>query len=225
MATRDTTISAIAFGAACSYQFGATLSVFAAVSRPYLVVPFLAYLLITTVIYMRATTARVSRTPFLILSMDKPTFLEFPRASAIWAEARGSIVQFFRRSMPIFLGITVAASVLDWMGVIARLAVWIEPAMALFHLPRETAVAVVFSCIRKDAILLLSSGPGFSRLRDGQILTAVYLAGVLLPCVVTALTIGYERSMRFALVLVVRQAAVALAFSLILAWCTNWLGI
>jgi Fe2+ transport system protein B len=70
-ATRDVTISAIAFGAACSYQFGATLSVFAAVSRPYLAVPFLAYLVLTTVIYMRSMMPRVSRTPFLILSMDK----------------------------------------------------------------------------------------------------------------------------------------------------------
>jgi len=224
-ATRDSTISAIAFGAACSYQFGATLSVFAAVSRPYLAVPFLVYLVITTVIYMRLMTTRVSRTPFLVLSMDKPTFLEWPRASAIWAEARGSIVQFFRRSMPIFLGITIAASLLEWMGVIARAATWIEPAMAAFHLPKETAVVVVFSCIRKDAILLLSDGPGFSNLRNGQILTAVYLAGVLMPCLVTALTISYEKSMRFALVLVVRQGAAALVFSLILAWFANLFGI
>jgi hypothetical protein len=59
--------------------------------------------------------------------------------------------------MPIFLGITVAASLLDWMGIIARLAVWIEPPMALFQLPREAAVAVIFACIRKDAILMLSN--------------------------------------------------------------------
>jgi Fe2+ transport system protein B len=63
-ATRDTTISAIAFGSACSYQFGATLAVFAAVARPYLVIPYLTYLVATTAIYMRATTPRTAQTPF-----------------------------------------------------------------------------------------------------------------------------------------------------------------
>jgi hypothetical protein len=157
--------------------------------------------------------------------MDKPTFLEWPRPAAVWAEARGSILQFFQTSMPIFLAITVAASLLDWIGAIAVLASWIQPSMALFQLPSESAVAVVFSCIRKDAILLLGNDPAFSRLRDGQILTAVYLAGVLLPCIVTALTIGYEKSMRFALLLVTRQAIAAILFSMTLAWSTHWLGI
>jgi len=94
-ATRDTTISAIAFGSACSYQFGATLAVFAAVSRPMLVVPYLAYLVITTIIYSRLVARKMPDSPFLILSMDKPTFLEIPRPKAIWSEARTTLVHFF----------------------------------------------------------------------------------------------------------------------------------
>lgn len=223
-ATRDTTISGIAFGSACSYQFGATLAVFAAVSRPFLVVPFLAYLTLTTIIYMRLTAANTAGSPFLVLSMDKPTFLEWPRPSAIWAEARGTILHFFRRAMPIFLGITVVASLLDWAGVINVLVSWVRPAMAAFDLPKEAAVSVVFSCIRKDAILLFTNDPGFAHLRDGQILTAVYIAGVLLPCLVTTLTITREKSVRFALTLMARQAVAAVVFGLILAWGANWLG-
>ncbi|WP_168186741.1 hypothetical protein [Hydrocoleum sp. CS-953] len=38
------------------------------------------------------------------------------------------------------------------------------------------------------------------------ILTGVYLAGVLFPCLVTALTIACEQSFKFALMLMGRQA-------------------
>jgi len=224
-ATRETTISAIAFGSACSYQFGATLAVFAAVSRPALVVPYLAYLVFSTMIYSRIVAGRMPNSPFLILSMDKPTFLELPRPKAIWAEARSTIIHFFRRAMPIFIGITIVASVLDWMGVINIIARRVQPVMTLFNLPAQASVAVVFSCIRKDAILLFTNDAGFAQLRNGQILTAVYLAGVLLPCLVTALTVAREKSARFALALMARQAAAAVTFTLILAWGTTLLNL
>jgi len=217
-ATRDTTISAIAFGSACSYQFGATLAVFAAVSRPMLVVPYLAYLVITTIIYSRLVARKMPDSPFLILSMDKPTFLEIPRPKAIWSEARTTLVHFFRRAMPVFVGITVVASVLDWLGMINVISRWVSPVMAAFNLPAQASVAVVFSSIRKDAILLFTNDGGFAHLRNGQILTAVYLAGVLLPCLVTALTIAREKSVKFALTLMATQAGAAVAFSLLLAW-------
>ncbi|HLJ91469.1 MAG TPA: nucleoside recognition domain-containing protein [Candidatus Angelobacter sp.] len=219
-ATRDTTISAIAFGSACSYQFGATLAVFGAVSKPFLVVPYLGYLVLTTIIYARIVAGKTPKSPFLILSMDKPTFLEAPRPKAIWAEARVTIIHFFRRAMPIFLGITVVASVLDWLGVINLISKWVSPVMTAFNLPAQAAVAVVFSSIRKDAILLFTNDAGFAHLRNGQILTAVYLAGVLLPCLVTALTIAREKSTMFALKLMTVQAGAAVAFSLLLAWGT-----
>lgn len=224
-ATRDTTISAIAFGSACSYQFGATLAVFAAVSRPFLVAPYLVYLVVTTMIYSRVVAGKAPKSPLLVLSMDKPTFLEVPRPRAIWAEARVTILHFFRRAVPIFLAITVVASLLDWMGVINIISHWVRPVMTAFNLPPEASVAVVFSSIRKDAILLFTNDAKFSQLRNGQILTAVYFAGVLLPCLVTALTIAREKSARFALRLMARQAVGAVIFTLILAWGTRLLGL
>jgi len=57
-----------------------------------------------------------------------------------------------------------------------------------------------------------------SLLSPVQILTGVYLAGVLFPCLVTALTISREQSPKFTLELMVRQAIAAIVFALILAW-------
>lgn len=222
--SRGTCISAIAFGAACSYQFGATLGVFSATQRPFLVVPFLLYLTVTTLIYTRLTAPRAARSGRDLLMVEGRAFLEWPRPSAIWRESSGTLVHFFRKAVPIFLLITVIASLLDWLGAIDALAGVLGPLMALFRLPAETALPVMLSSIRKDGILLFAEQEAINSFSAGQILTAVYLAGVLVPCLVTALTIAREQSPRFVAKLLGRQALAATAFSLILAWTSALFG-
>ncbi|MGL5834941.1 MAG: GTPase, partial [Waterburya sp.] len=125
--SRGTCISAIAFGSACSYQFGATLGVFSAAKLPYLIIPYLLYLTATTLIYTRiisSPTAKSAQNPLVI---EGRAFLEFPRWSVIWREAEATINQFLFNAIPIFLIITVIASLLNWLGVIPTLANIINP--------------------------------------------------------------------------------------------------
>jgi Fe2+ transport system protein B len=51
-----------------------------------------------------------------------------------------------------------------------------------------------------------------------QVLTAVALAGIFLPCLVTVLAITRELGWRFALRLMARQATAAVLSCLVLAW-------
>ncbi|MEM7648504.1 MAG: nucleoside recognition domain-containing protein [Cyanobacteria bacterium P01_A01_bin.70] len=221
--SRQTCVSAIAFGSACSYQFGATLGVFSAANLPGLVVPYLGYLTLTTLIYTRLVAPKAARSPHNALMIEQRTFLEMPRWPAIWRETQGTLNQFFTNAIPIFLVITVIASVLDWLGLITLLAAWINPLMGLFDLPPEAALPVILASIRKDGLLLFAEPDTLAVLTPLQILTGVYLAGVLLPCLVTALTIAREQSMRFAVGLMARQAIAAIAFSMLLAWGGHWL--
>ncbi|MEO0758671.1 MAG: nucleoside recognition domain-containing protein [Cyanobacteria bacterium J06648_16] len=221
--SRQTCVSAIAFGAACSYQFGATLGVFSAANLPGLVVPYLGYLTLTTLIYTRLITPKAARSSHNALMIERRTFLERPRWSAIWRETRGTLHQFFTNAIPIFVVITLIASVLDWLGLLALLAEWINPLMGLFGLPPEAAVPVILASIRKDGLLLFAEPDTLALLTPLQILTGVYLAGVLLPCLVTALTIAREQSLRFAVGLMARQAIAAISFSMLLAWGGRWL--
>ncbi|MEM6379480.1 MAG: ferrous iron transporter B, partial [Bacteroidota bacterium] len=122
------------------------------------------------------------------------------------------------------LVITVIASVLDWLDLITLLAGWMSPLMGLFDLPPEAAVPVILASIRKDGLLLFAEPDTLALLTPLQILTGVYLAGVLLPCLVTALTIAREQSVRFAVGLMARQALAAIAFSMLLAWGGGWLA-
>ncbi|ACB54193.1 putative ferrous iron transport protein [Crocosphaera subtropica ATCC 51142] len=216
--SRGTCISAIAFGSACSYQFGATLGVFSAASLTYLVIPYLLYLTITTLIYARIISSPTAKSTQNSLVIEGRAFLEFPRWSVIWREAKSTIQQFLFNAIPIFLMITIIASVLNWLGVIATLANIINPLMGWFNLPPEASLPIVLASIRKDGLLLFAEPETLAMLTPLQVLTGVYLAGVLLPCLVTLLTIMQEKSSRFALLLLGKQAIAAMFFSLLLAW-------
>ncbi|MXV63575.1 ferrous iron transporter B [Natronorubrum sp. JWXQ-INN-674] len=215
--TRCTTISAISFGSACSYQFPATLAVFAAVGMAWLVVPYLAILVATTLLYVRVIAPANARTTDL--AVDRRSFLEWPRPSAIWREARSSIASFVTTALPIFVGICIAAALLEYVGLLDRFGSVLEPAMTAFALPTEAALPIVFAAIRKDGIALLTAETvGLAVLSPVDVLVAVYLAGVLLPCLVTAITVAREVSVRFVAAMLARQVGAAIGFALVIAW-------
>jgi Fe2+ transport system protein B len=223
--SRGQAMSAIAFGAACSYQLPATLAVLAAAanatntSAAWLTFVFLTYLFGTTVLYLRLTASRESRNSLNVLMTPSRTFMQWPSLSALWREMSSTIKQFFWQAMPIFVLICVAASLLAKFGVLDAISRILGPVMGLFNLPSESALAVVLASIRKDGIFLFAAEDGLSfPMTAAQSLTAVYLAGVLLPCLVTALTIAKESSWKQAGLLLAQQAAFAILFSLALAW-------
>ncbi len=82
----------------------------------------------------------------------------------------------------------------------------------------QNTLVIEHRTFRKDGLLLFAEPNMVSLLSPLQILTGVYLAGVLLPCLVTALTIAHEQSLKLALGLMARQVVAAILFSMILAW-------
>ncbi|CCQ64884.1 Similar to ferrous iron transporter protein B [Crocosphaera watsonii WH 0402] len=191
---------------------------FSAANLTYLVVPYLLYLTATTLIYTRIISSSTAKSTQNALVIEGRAFLEFPRWSVIWREAKSTIQQFLFNAIPIFVIITIIASLLNWLGVIATLANIINPLMGWFNLPPEASLPIVLASIRKDGLLLFAEPETLAMLTPLQVLTGVYLAGVLLPCLVTLLTIMQEKSSRFALLLLGKQAIAAIIFSLFLAW-------
>nr|WP_309138888.1 nucleoside recognition domain-containing protein [Haloterrigena gelatinilytica] len=122
-------------------------------------------------------------------------------------------------SDPVFAGICVVAALLDYLGALERLGAVLEPAMAAFALPAEAALPIVLAAIRKDGIALLTAeSAAVEALSPVEVLVAVYLAGVLLPCLVTAITVAREVSARFVAGMLARQAAAAIGFAFVIAW-------
>lgn len=228
--SRGTAISAIAFGAACSYQLPATLAVLSSAAvkadkNPALIsLYFLGYLLLTTLIYLRLTTPFRSRSALNILVLPERSYLQWPSLKSIIREARGTIHQFFMRAIPVFLLICIVASLLTQSGMMKHASELLSPVMQIFNLPADTALVVILASIRKDGIFLLASETQSSlTMTIPQVLTAVYLAGVLFPCLVTALTISREISWSKTGALLTRQATAAMLFAMILAWGATWI--
>ena len=216
--TRCTTISAISFGSACSYQFPATLAVFAAVGMGWLVGPYLLVLAATTFIYVGLIAPAEARQSTIVV--DRRTFLQWPDPTAVAREAWNALREFFMKALPVSVVITFVAAALDRLGVIDALGSVLGPAMALFNLPADAALTVVLASIRKDGIALLTADGASTAaaLSPVQVLVVVYLAGVSLPCLVTAFTVAREVSPRWALTMMLRQAAAAIGFSLLIGW-------
>ncbi len=215
--TRCTTISAISFGSACSYQFPATLAVFAAVGMGWLVGPYLLVLAVTTLIYVAVIAPPEARQSTTVI--DRRTFLQWPDPRAVAREAWSALREFFVKALPVFVVITFVAALLDRAGVIDALGSVLGPVMGVFNLPADAALTVVLASIRKDGIALLAADGGVATaLSPVQVLVAVYLAGVLLPCLVTAFTVAREVSTRWALTMMARQAGAAIGFAIAIAW-------
>ena len=222
--TRQTTVGAIAFGSACSYQLGATLAVFAAAGRIGLIAPYLVLLVVATLLYTRLTSDPVARSALNALLIEPRTFLTRPSLAAVGAEARGVVWAFIGTAVPTFFAIAMVASLLDWSGVLDSAGRLLGPAMAVFALPVEAALPTVLAAVRKDGILLLAEESTVASLSATQLLVATFLAGTMLPCLVTAITIGRELGLRFTGRLVVRQAAFAVAVAALVGWASAGFG-
>ena len=130
---------------------------------------------------------------------------------------------FLTMAIPIFIGMCFVAGMFQWSGALEWLMRSLEPVMAVFNLPPEAALAVVLGSVRKDGLAIGMLNSDWTSLKAPletpiQILTAVYLASVLLPCLVTVLAVAREMRINFTLRMVGRQACFATLFSLCIAW-------
>ncbi|MCL4863466.1 MAG: 50S ribosome-binding GTPase [Caldilineaceae bacterium] len=215
--TRKACVSLIAFGSACSYQIGASLSIFNAAGAPWLFAPYLGALFVVGAIHTRFWHGKLANAGALPLA--ERAFLQQPTMRAAQWKVRTVLRQFLREAMPIFLLICLVGALLDYGGVTAWLSNVTAPILRILHLPAEAAPGVVFSIIRKDGLLAVNLGEGalIQAMSPGQIFTLVYLASTLTACLVTLWTIRAELGWRAALAVAGRQAATSLISALLLS--------
>jgi ferrous iron transport protein B len=218
--TRDATIAAISFGSACSYQLAATLGVLAAARRPGLVVPYLVVLLGGALVHARlvARSRGVDPVQLDLALLQGRAFLTVPRWRDVWREARSTLSHVTLRALPIFLAIVLLASLLDATGALEPVGDALAPVLSILRLPPEAALPVALASVRKDGLLLLAEPGTVVVLDDAQLLAALVLAGALVPCLVTALTVARERGVALAGRLLARQAVLAVALAATVSW-------
>jgi Fe2+ transport system protein B len=215
--TRKSCVSLISFGSACSYQIGASLSLFGATGYPWLFFPYLAALFVIGALHTRLWHGSLAKEA--ALPLHERSFLQKPSLRAVWWRVKAALGQFLKQAMPIFIVICLAAALLEHFGVIARITAGVAPLLGLFHLPGEAAPGILFSILRKDGLLTLNSGDGalLSTLSAGQLFVLVWLASTFTACLVTLWTVRKELGWSHAALLAGRQALTSLASAWLIA--------
>lgn len=212
--SRRSCVSLVAFGSACSYQIGASLSLFGSAGRSWLFAPYLLAVFVVGLVHTRVwhgSLARPATRP-----LHERAYLQSPSARAVLWRISAVLKQFLLQAMPIFLVLCVASTLLDQTGVMTALSRLLGPCVRFFHLPEETALAMILSIPRKDGMLLLNAEGGalLQALSAGQLFVVVYLASTLTPCLVTLAAVGRELGWRTTGAVAGRQALT----SIVSAW-------
>jgi ferrous iron transport protein B len=214
--TRRACVSLIAFGSACSYQIGASLSLFNAAHRPGLFAPYLLLLFAAGALHTRLWHGALRETAVSPLS-DR-AFLQNPGWQGVTWRVRAVLKKFLGEAMPIFLAMCAVGAVLELVGLLDWLAQGVGPLLGLIGLPADVAPGVIFSIIRKDGLLILNQGEGalLAGLSSAQVFVLVYFSSTLTACVVTLWTVEQEMGSRAAVALAGRQAGTAVLTTLLL---------
>lgn len=208
--TQKNCASFISIGSACSYQMGATLSVFGAIGKPMLVFPYVFSLLLISLIHLKLFARK--QVP---LFWRHETFLQRPHVANVTRHVRDVVGQFMTQAMPLFLLICVVAALLEWSGWVAVLESAMTPILSLLQLPVVGATALFASIIRKDGILLLNeSAPAMA---TGDVFLLILFASIATSCLVTMTKLGQLFGWRHAMRTIALQFTTAFVAVFLLA--------
>lgn len=214
--TRAGCVSMISFASACSYQIGASLSLFGAAGKPWLFLPYLTALFAVGALHTRLWNGALPKQDAVTLS-DR-AFLQAPSWRSLAWKVKTAIRQFLFQAMPIFILLCAISTLFQYLGFLELFSKAIGPLVQIFGLPETVAPALTLSILRKDGLLVLNQGAGatLASLTAPQIFLAVYLSSTFTACLVTLYTVSKELGPKFSLMNAGRQMITSLvsAFAL-----------
>ncbi|MGR9049718.1 nucleoside recognition domain-containing protein [Halobacillus faecis] len=213
--TRGACISMISFGSACSYQIGASLSLFGSAGHPLLFIPYIFLLFLVGAVHTRIWEKNA--TP--LTSVPSLPYLQAVTWRGVKYRLTGILKQFLIQAMPIFIIICVVASLLQYFDVMQGMAALFSPLLTVFSLPADVAPGVIFSIFRKDGMMVLNEGEGalLQTLETWQVFVVVYFASTLSSCLVTLFAIYKEMGFIHACRVLGKQMTTSMISTLLLA--------
>lgn len=226
--TKEACLSAIAFGAACSYQHPASLAILAAAGRADLAPIYLSLLVLSTAVFLRVFYGGPRSLAAALPAPSGGGHWAWPQPALLARNTWGQLKDFVLDATTVFAGVCALAALAAWSGLLSLLDRAAAPLMGLLGLPAQVGEAVVMSAVRKNGMAtVLVSPQGGLRVpmnAPSQLLGTVLLAGMVLPCVVTTLALGKELGWKKTGSLLLRQVGVVLALVGALTWGGKALG-
>lgn len=222
LCTRSRCMSLISFGTSCSYQIGATLSIFNVAHQTWLFVPYLLLVLIGGLVHNRLWYP--SEQSFVAAQVSSNEPVVWPSLKRVLAQMWDSVKMFLFQALPIFIAICLIASALALTPILEMISKLFIPLLSLLHIPHELSPGLLFSMIRKDGMLLFNMGGGqfIQSLSAWQVLLLVFFSSTFTACSVTMTMVIRQLGLREGSKMIGRQMLTSLACVAILGSIT-WL--
>lgn len=215
--TKENCMSIISFGSSCSYQIGATLSIFSAAQHSWLFVPYLLLVFIGGIIHNKLWYR--NKTQFHVTPPIYRNKLQWPKLKPLLQQIWGTIEMFLLQALPIFIGICIVVSLLSLTPILKIIALVFTPLLYLLHIPDSMAPGILFSMIRKDGMLLFNFGNGavLQSLTPASLLVLVFFSSTFSSCMVTVSMMAKHLGLKKSGALIGRQMATSIGLTLVIA--------
>ncbi len=218
-------ITILALAVPCSAQLGIIMALISAISLP-------AVLLLGLIILAEFVIAGRVMSHILGKSQGSDFILELPplripKMQNIWFKTFSRVKWFVREAVPFFILATLILYVLDKSGGLEILYKMAEPVVVRFlGLPVESSTAFIIGFFRRDygaagLYELWENGT----LSGNQVVIALTVISLFIPCLATLVVMIKEMGLRFSLAVFVAVIAVSLATGGILNLILNSLGV
>ncbi|MDU0382530.1 nucleoside recognition domain-containing protein [Staphylococcus pseudintermedius] len=220
LCTRTRCMSLISFGTSCSYQIGATLSIFNVAHQTWLFIPYLLLVLVGGLLHNRLWYRTEQQ--FMPIQATLDESLTWPSLGRVLSQMGESVKMFLFQALPIFIAICLIASALALTPIMEMISKLFIPLLSLLHIPHELSPGILFSMIRKDGMLLFNIGDGqfIHNLSSWQVLLLVFFSSTFTACSVTMTMVMRQLGWREGGKMIARQMLTSLACVILLGSIT-----
>lgn len=182
--TKTQCMSLISFGSSCSYQIGATLSIFSVAGKSWLFMPYLILVLLGGILHNRIWLKKNDQQLSVPLPHDRQ--LHVPNIRQMLLQMWQNIQMFIVQALPI---------------------------LSLLGISSELSPGILFSMIRKDGMLLfnLHQGALLQGMAATQLLLLVFFSSTFTACSVTMTMLLKHLGGQSALKLIGKQMVTSLS--------------
>ncbi|MEP9853207.1 nucleoside recognition domain-containing protein [Staphylococcus aureus] len=181
--SKSNCVSLISFGSSCSYQIGATASLFSVMHLPWLLLPYLFFIFMGGIIHTKIWNPKTFLPSFYfnIKPLKKPNYKQTIKQSS--AVVRTFLVQ----ALPVFIFICLIASLLSMTSILGLISNIFNILLDGLNVPNKMSSGILFSMIRKDGMLLfnMENGDILRSIPPSSAFLLILFSSTFAPCSVT----------------------------------------
>ncbi|WP_415427102.1 nucleoside recognition domain-containing protein [Staphylococcus borealis] len=221
--TKIQCMSIISFGSSCSYQIGATLSIFNSANQSWLFIPYLIMVFVGGIIHGRIWGNKdnlLNNSSYPIPNINR---VKTPNLVKLLKNVWDNIKMFVVQALPIFVGICIIVSVLSLTPILQLTSKIFEPILMLLDIPTELSPGILFSMIRKDGMLLfnMNNGQLVQNLAVWKLLLLIFFSSTFTACSVTITIIMRQLGWLEGIKIIIKQMTTSLCCIILLGTITT----